>query len=96
MSVREIPKSYEYTCDCCGTVHVQENAGGHYTNSRPPRWAMLTLAQDAEDWSGAAVADGTLKLLLCQLCRGSLASSIAALVATLREKKDDGKAPANS
>lgn len=69
MTVREIPKSYEYTCDVCGEVHVQQNASGHYTDSRPPKWARLTFAQDAEDWSGSAVADGTVKLLLCSMCR---------------------------
>lgn len=72
MAIREIPKSYEYQCDRCNVIHKQENAGGHYTDSRPPMWSRLTLAQDAHDYQGAAVADGTIKLLLCRTCTNAV------------------------
>lgn len=76
MSVTEIPKSYKYTCDLCGTVHVQENANGHYTDSRPPYWSRLTLARDAHDFQGAPVADATVKRLLCPKCTTLVAEAI--------------------
>lgn len=79
MAIREIPKSFEYVCDCCGVVDLQKNASGHYSNSRPPRWASLTLAQDAYDYQGNAVADGTVKLLLCDRCRDAMADAINAV-----------------
>lgn len=44
MSVTEIPKAYEYTCDKCGAKHRQENASGHYSNSTPPGWLSLRIA----------------------------------------------------
>lgn len=68
MGVREIPKAYEYTCDQCGEKHRQENAAGHYTNSRPPRWSWLTFARDALDYQGLPIGDGTIKRLLCSDC----------------------------
>lgn len=44
--IKEIPKSFEYTCARCGAVHIQESAHGHYTESLPVGWAWLrTLAQ---------------------------------------------------
>lgn len=46
MAIREIPKSYEYTCDFCGAKHLQENAGGHYPNSVPPEWMRLKIWSD--------------------------------------------------
>lgn len=43
MSIQEVPKSYKYICDGCGSVHLQENANGHYTNSTPPGWATVRI-----------------------------------------------------
>jgi len=37
MSIKEIPKSFLYSCDVCNTEHLQENANGCYSNSTPPR-----------------------------------------------------------
>lgn len=78
MGILEIPKSFEYTCDACGEKHVQKNASGHYTNSCPPHWAQLMLVQDAYDYQGAAVADGTLKRLLCRKCTEIVSDAINA------------------
>lgn len=44
MSVKEIPRAFDYICDACNETHHQENAGGHYTNSRPPNWSHLKMA----------------------------------------------------
>jgi RNase P subunit RPR2 len=43
MTIEEIPKSYQYTCDRCGHVHIQTNASGHYSNSTPPHWATVKV-----------------------------------------------------
>jgi hypothetical protein len=82
MGVREIPKSFEYTCDACAKVHTQRNANGHYSDSRPPYWSRLTLAQDAHDFQGAAVADGTIKRLLCDDCTPRVSAAINKAIET--------------
>lgn len=69
MAIREIPKAYDYICDVCGFTYRQEHAGGHYANSRPPYWGELVVKQDVCDCLGAAIADGTIKRLLCDDCR---------------------------
>lgn len=68
MTVREIPRAFEYICDVCSKTHRQENAGGHYTNSRPPHWSHLKIGRDAYDFNGIAVADGSIERLLCDEC----------------------------
>lgn len=78
MGITEIPRSFIYTCDGCGEQHKQENAGGHYTDSRPPRWSRLTLARDAHDFHGIAVADDSIKRLLCESCSTKVAQAINA------------------
>lgn len=81
MGIREIPKSYEYTCDGCGKPHLQENASGHYTDSRPPHWARLKLARHAYDGGDIAVGDASIERLLCSSCAEKVASAINAAVA---------------
>ena len=76
MTIREIPRAFEYRCDVCGKTHVQENAGGHYTDSRPDRWARLIIRQDAHDFQGQAVADGSIERLLCDDCRPGIIAAI--------------------
>jgi hypothetical protein len=63
MTIREIPKSYEYRCDKCGATHLQENASGQYSNSTPPEWMSLRVGE----YSKAPV-----DILLCQGCRSVL------------------------
>lgn len=72
MAIREIPKAFDYICDVCAKTHRQENAGGHYTDSRPPQWANLIIRQDAYDYQGQAVADGSVTRLLCNGCRAGV------------------------
>jgi hypothetical protein len=78
MAIREIPRSFEYTCDGCRTVHVQENASGHYTNSRPSHWAHLKIEQDAHDFQGQAVADASITRLLCPVCSAKVFAAVNA------------------
>jgi len=68
MGIREIPTSYEYTCDACAFKHIQENAHGHYGDSRPPHWTRLKIARTAYDYQGNAVADSSFEKLLCPKC----------------------------
>lgn len=44
MSIRSIPVAFEYKCDQCGAIHLQENASGHYANSTPPDWMNLVIS----------------------------------------------------
>lgn len=76
MPIREIPKAYEYTCDICGKTHLQENAGGHYTDSRPPYWARLIFRRAATDFQGQEVADASFERLLCEICVPALLKAI--------------------
>lgn len=76
MAIREIPKQFEYTCDACGTKHLQENAGGHYTDSRPPHWTRLKIARTAYDYQGSACADNSIERLLCPPCSDDIIGAI--------------------
>lgn len=76
MAVQEIPRAFKYVCDVCRTEHLQENASGHYTNSTPKYWARLVIKQDAYDYQGAAVADGSIERLLCSDCRSGVIAAI--------------------
>ena len=73
MSIREIPRAFEYTCDFCKTDHLQQNAG-----SRPSGWGNLKLERDATDCQGNAVADGSQKWLVCPKCLAVLISTFDA------------------
>lgn len=81
MAIREVPKSYIYTCDGCGREHTQENATGHYAGSRPTFWATLILQQDAYDFQGCAVADGTVTRLLCDKCTALATKALNSVLA---------------
>lgn len=59
MTIREIPRAFVYECDGCGLEHKQENAGGHYTDSRPDGWGRVTLKY---------AANFELERLLCPKC----------------------------
>lgn len=88
MAIITIPQSYKYICDSCGKSHLQQNASGHYTDSRPPHWARLTIAQHAYDFQGAAVADGTISKLLCEYCTGLISEAINRVVAYPEQKSN--------
>lgn len=87
MTIREIPKSFEYTCDGCGALHVQENANGHYTDSRPPHWSRLKLSRTAFDFQGSACADASVEKLLCEKCTERMVSAINRSLAAAPDKE---------
>jgi hypothetical protein len=68
MSIEEIPRSFKYVCDRCGQEHIQENAGGHYTESTPPEWSTFKfwLATPPRAWSAS--------VLLCEACTKAFAA----------------------
>lgn len=70
MGVRKIPAAFEQKCDGCGKVEQTAS------DSRPAHWCDLIIAQDAYDFQGAAVADGTVRRLLCQECKTTVADAI--------------------
>lgn len=76
MAIREIPRAFEYQCDICGKTHEQKNASGHYTDSRPPHWTSLKIGADVYDYQGAAVADASVKRLVCDDCTPGLTRTI--------------------
>lgn len=73
MTLREIPKTYKFVCDLCGQSVMQVN------NSRPSYWSQLILKQDAYDFQGSAVADGTVVRDLCKDCTTRVTNAINAL-----------------
>lgn len=81
MGIEEIPRSFKYTCDRCGTDHLQPNAGGRYTGSRPSGWVRLKINRGAFDHLGTAVGDGSFELLLCQECSAKMAEAISRVMA---------------
>lgn len=69
VTIKEIPRSFEYCCDKCKASHLQQNASGHYTNSTPPQWFRLRLHSDYYRYP---VANEEPTRLLCQKCGDSL------------------------
>ena len=64
MTIREIPRTFLYSCDACEREHRQENASGHYTESVPPHWSRIRIRE-------GSVVDETFKAfeyLLCESC----------------------------
>lgn len=74
MGMREIPAAYEFTCDSCKTTASQNS------NSRPAYWCELVIAQEAYDYQGCAVADGTIRRLLCNDCRLAVIEGVNASI----------------
>lgn len=70
MSIREIPRAFEYRCDRCGATHV-----GYYTESTPPSWATLKWRSDK--WALWADGQGALSTqLLCETCAEAVSRAI--------------------
>lgn len=87
MSIREIPRAFEYTCDGCGAVHLQKNAAGHYTDSRPPHWIRLKIGQTAYDHQNVAVADASVEHLFCEECAGAINMAYDGAIEAIRAAK---------
>ena len=73
MKITTIPQAFEYTCDCCGDKHLQENAGGHYTQSTPPGWLNVRYWRASADKPAPACDPGdfhkSAEVLFCVICR---------------------------
>ncbi len=62
MGVRTIPEQFEHECDGCKKTETTEH------KDRPKFWGGLIVERHAYDYQGFAVADGTVKRLLCADC----------------------------
>lgn len=82
MAATEVPTSWRMTCDACGAVEVKP------AKSRPAHWIDLHLLRDAYDYQGCAVADGSIKLLLCAACADCVTKAINASLEERRTSKD--------
>lgn len=79
MPVREIAASFEFVCDGCGKVKAKKN------NSRPCYWTHLHIQRDAYDFQGAAVADASVKRLLCDKCSPLVFDAINAALTKVQQ-----------
>lgn len=76
MAVRKIPAREETICDACGKDASHSRVNG-----------KLVLHQNACDWSGCAVADGTRKWDLCDDCTYKLGVAVEKTIETIKGKK---------
>jgi hypothetical protein len=65
MAVTEVYATWRATCDCCKATEEMVSKG------RPKHWIDLHILRDAYDFHDCAVADGSVKLLLCTTCADS-------------------------
>lgn len=79
MSVKTIPASQIFICDACGKESTETTL-----TDRPRYWVNLDVIQDAYDWSGAAVADGSVHRLLCRDCALKISAAINACCEAIR------------
>lgn len=70
MAVSEVTATWRFTCDGCKAVEVLP------TKSRPKYWSDFHILRDAYDYQGCAVADGSVKLLLCPECGNAAAGAL--------------------
>lgn len=82
MAVREIPAAFLFTCDGCGTEESMKS------KSRPTYWADLIIQQDAYDFQSCAVADGTVRRLLCGNCKTRIVAALNAALNPNSEKNE--------
>lgn len=78
MAVREIAATFEAVCDCCKETEAMPRMG------RPKYWCDLHILRDAYDFQGAAVADGSVKLLLCLSCGEKITKAMNAVFDQVR------------
>lgn len=70
MGTKAIPQFFLHTCDGCGAEVKNAEV------QRPKYWADLIIHQDAYDYQGCAVADGSVRRLLCGDCKKKVADAI--------------------
>lgn len=78
MAIREIAASFEVVCDCCRETETMTS------KHRPKYWSDFNILRDAYDFQGHAVADGSVKLLLCLKCSDAVAKAVNNTVDDLR------------
>ena len=81
MSIKEIKQHWIIACDCCGVEKTQ--TGTH----RPSTWIGIKVDQDALDYSGAAVADASVDLVLCGECGPQVIMAMNASVKAVRDAR---------
>lgn len=75
MSVREIPKSYVYTCDSC-RKECQNSKGG----KRPTGWHLLNWYADVLDYYNSTITNTSFEHLLCPDCGDIIKKTIDAAI----------------
>ena len=85
MAVREVAATFEATCDCCRSVETMASKG------RPKYWSNLHILRDAYDFQGCAVADGSVKMLLCLTCGEAVTKAINAAFDGIRAMAHSGE-----
>lgn len=80
MALREIAPSFEAICDCCKAVETMNSRG------RPKYWSDFHILRDAYDYQGCAVADGSVKLLLCLKCGEAATKAVNAAFDQIRAR----------
>lgn len=85
MGVREVPASFEHVCDGCKSIETSA------TKSRLKYWCDFHILRDAYDFQGCAVADGSVKLLLCLACSEAATKAVNAAIDERRVKATGGQ-----
>lgn len=70
MAIKEIAATFVAVCDGCRKEVSRPN------KSRPTHWIDLHLLRNAHDFQGCAVADASVKLLLCDECATEVSNAI--------------------
>lgn len=70
MGMKPIPETFLYTCDGCNLPVTQNHKG------RPKYWSELNIIADCYDWQGSAVANGSVKRMLCEKCTDKATKAI--------------------
>lgn len=83
MSIIEVAAKFRFACDGCGKTEEGP------TRSRPKYWSDLHILRDAYDFQGCAVADGSVKLLLCLDCGEAAATVLNAALDARRAPAAD-------
>jgi len=76
MTIREIPRSFLYTCDACLVEHRQENAQGHYTESVPSHWSRIRIRKGSDIGN----TFDAYERLLCEACGPKVISIIDSII----------------
>lgn len=79
MGTKEVPQHWITTCDCCKKEESMTHKG------KPKGWIAIRVEQDALDFQGEPVADGSINLLLCGRCGGKVITGMNLAVVEVME-----------